>query len=211
MSQELWIIIGSVLLILVLIIVYLKTTEPLKRYEFNSIATLCQTILIFVTLFISIYVIISNRKDTQDLFIKLQTFYSQFSKMDSSLEDVSIKLKEMPHQIDLFSQSIDSLNHAINKQGYDFKTNTQKLNATINSLSSSVKGYEDNIHNYSSQLESIVKQTDKQLIIWKEQQSIIRDEYLRRPVLTIEPVNTSTIGDTLFINDFLVRNDVISN
>src|ERR1035437_9502086 len=49
--------------------------------------------------------------------------------------------------------------------------------------------------NYSSQLKSIVDQTDKQLVIWKDQQRILLDEYSRKPKLIIEAKEIKIIKD----------------
>jgi hypothetical protein len=126
--------------------------------------------------------------------------------MDSSLESVSIKLKEMPQQIDIFSESIDSLNSGIIRQGKDFKANTLKLNTSINSLSTSVKDYENNIQNYSTQLETITKLTTQQLAIWKDQQRVMLDEFTRKPKFKLETKDIVINNDTLIINNFIFTN-----
>ena len=195
------------LTIITTLVIYIKSIKPTKRLEFNSFSTLLQTLFVFITLFITIYIINSSSSDTQKLFNNLRIFNSQFTKIESSLEDVSIKLKEMPKQIELFSKSIDSLNEVVNVQNRDFKINTQKLNSTINSLSNSVKDYEKNIHSYSSQLESIVKLTNQQLDIWKEQQKVLLNELSRRPILKLEAKEISIKNDTSFVNDLVLTNN----
>lgn len=178
-----------------------------KPKKFIARATLLQTLFVFFTLWITIFTIRSSNSDTQNLFLNLKEFSTQFSQMESSLDDVSVKLKEMPRQIENFANSIDSLNNGINQQKKDFQANTKDLNKTIKELSASVSGYEQNINNYSQQLKSVVDLTDKQLSIWKEQQRVLLDEFSRKPILKLETKYTIFSNDTCEIVDLIIVND----
>lgn len=194
------------IIVFTIIIYYLKT-ESSKRLKFESISTLLQTLFIFVTLWIAVYTIQSGNSDTKELFKSLNSFNTQFFTMSKSLDDVSNKLKEMPDKIESFSKAISSLNDVVTQQKIDFIKNTESLNKTIQELSISVSDYEKNIINYSSQLKSIVDQTDKQLVIWKDQQRVLLDEFSRKPKLLIEPKEIKKTGDTCVINDIIIKND----
>lgn len=193
--------------IVITIIVYKKKTAVEERYTFSSLSTLLQTLFVFITLWITIYTILSSSHDTEKLFDNLKIFSSQFFKMDSSLSNVSEKLSKLPKQLDEFSESVKALNKLQTEQAEEFKKNTKLLNETIISLHNTVKDYESNIVNYSNQLNSIVKQTDQQLIIWKEQQRIMLDEMTRKPILRMTPKIFKVSNDTLVINDVLLIND----
>jgi len=189
------------------IYIYFRTTNKSTRFDFNSISTLLQTVFVFITLWITIYTIRSSNSDTNKLFENLDKFNEQFIKMESSLDSVSNKLRTLPIQINKFSQSLDTLNSITNSQTIEFQKSTQSLNQTIEGLSKSVKDYERNIDNYSQQLNSIVKLTDKQLLIWEEQQRILLDEFSRKPILSIIPKQFERVGDTLEVNDINIVND----
>jgi hypothetical protein len=189
------------------IILYIKQTESSERLKFGSLSTLLQTLFVFITLWITIFLIRSSSSDTQNLFNNLDAFNNLFSQMNSSLNEVSIKLKEMPVQIGHFAKSIDSLNISIDKQKSDYQASTRELNNTINELSTSVKDYEKNINDYSNQLKTIVELTDKQLVIWKEQQRVILDEYSRKPILKLSPKEQKVYHDTCEIIDLVISND----
>jgi hypothetical protein len=199
--------IATVLTIILMIIVYIIKTEKSKRSEFTSLSTLLQTLFVFITLWITIYTIRSNNSDTKNLFDNLQKFNSQFSQMEASLGNVSDKLKEMPILIKSFANSIDSLNIGIERQKKDFQANTKDLNKTIKDLSVTVQGYEQNINNYSKQLKTVVGLTNEQLIIWKEQQRVLLDEFSRKPLLKIGVKNIKFNSDTCEINDLIISND----
>ncbi|MEK7263449.1 MAG: hypothetical protein AAB071_02930 [Bacteroidota bacterium] len=203
-------IILTILFFVTLIILtkkYFEQTVYENRWKFDSLSNLLQTLFIFVALWFTIFTIVSGNSDTKILFENLQTFSTQFSNMDTSLNDVSIKLIQMPEKIESFSKSINSLNDVVVQQKLDFQKNTKQLNITIKELSNSVSDYEENINNYSSQLKSIVEQTDKQLIIWKEQQRILLEEYSRKPKLKLLSKDISRNSDTIVINDIVIQND----
>lgn len=98
--------IGVALVIALTVYQYIKTTAKSDRGAFSSLSTLLQTVFVFVTLYITILTIHSSNSDTQQMFQNLESFGNQFSKMESSLDDVSNKLKEMPKQIENFGTSI---------------------------------------------------------------------------------------------------------
>jgi archaellum component FlaC len=187
--------------------IYYKKTDKSEIYNFNSLSTLLQTTFVFITLYITIYTIQSSNSATNKLFDNLNDFNSQFSKMEFSLEDVSQKLKILPEQIEKFSKSLDTLNSITSIQSQNFKKNTSELNNTIGELATSVKNYEENIDNYSSQIKTIVDLTDKQLMIWKEQQRVLLDEFSRKPVLKIETKQIKYSKDTCEIVDIVFIND----
>jgi hypothetical protein len=189
------------------IFLYIKQTKPKEVWHFNSLSTLLQTLFVFVTLLVTIYTIQSSSEDTQTLFSNLQEFNKQFSQMESSLADVSVKLKEMPEKIEAFGKSIGALNNTIDKQTRDFQANTLGLNQTIGRLSSSVDGYRENIDNYSQQLTTIVDLTNKQLVIWKEQQRVLLDEFSRKPVLFLRKKAYAYNKDTCEVTGIDIGND----
>lgn len=196
-----------ILTIVFTIILYVKQTESSERLKFGSFSTLLQTLFVFITLWITIFLIRSSNSDTQNLFNNLNAFNNLFSQMNSSLNEVSLKLKEMPVQIGHFAKSIDSLNINIDKQKNDFRANTGKLNKTIEGLSVSVNDYKKNINDYSQQLKTVVNLTDKQLTIWKEQQRILLDEFSRKPELKLQPKDKKIYNDTCEIIDLVISND----
>jgi len=196
-----------ILTIILTIIIYVRKTEKGERLGFTSLSTLLQTIFVFITLGITIYIIRSGNSSTQQLFDNLNNFNNQFSNINSSMQSVSHKLKEIPELIEIFSESIDSLNIVIKQQKDDFQENTNKLNKTIEELSTTLDGYEKNINDYSLQLKSIVDLTGKQLIIWKDQQRVLLDEFSRKPILRIDPKETKFLNDTCEIIDLVLVND----
>jgi len=188
-----------------MIIVYIKTAIADEKWKFNSLATLLQSVFIFITLWITIYTIYTSSSDTEKLFENLNSSNSRLYEMKTSMDNVSEKLKEMPNKIEKFSVSIDSLNYIMYQQKTDFKKNTDALNNTIKNLSESVSKYESNIDNYSEQLNKIVGLTDQQLIIWKNQQRVLLDEFSRKPILVIYPKKIVK-GDKILINDLIIEN-----
>ena len=197
----------TIITLFLTVYIYLKKTDKSKYFNFTSLSSLLQTIFVFITLYITIYTIQSSNSDTNKLFDNLTEFNTQFSKMESSLEDVSKKLKILPEQIEKFSKSLDTLNSITSIQSQDFKKNTSELNSTIGNLATSVKKYEENIDNYSSQIKTIVDLTDKQLTIWKEQQRVLLDEFSRKPDLKIETKKIKYSKDTCEIVDIVFVND----
>jgi hypothetical protein len=162
-------------------IYYIRTTKKEDRWKFQSISNLLQTIFVFITLEITIYVIIGSNEDMSKLFDKLEGFYNKMSRMDTSLMKTSDRLSKLPGQLDTLSISVKDLNNVVNAQKEGFERNTSQLNNSVGSLTSSINEYEKNIKDYSSQLNKIVSATDKQLIIWEKQQEIVKKEYERRP------------------------------
>lgn len=184
------------------VIAYFRTTDS----RFQRLSTLLQTIFVFITLNVAIYTIYSSDSDTQKLFENLQRFNDQFENMESSMDDVSQKLKILPNQIEAFSKSLDTLNSIAYRQSEDFKMSTTELNTTIDKLATSAKNYEENISNYSSSIERLVDLTDQQLLILKEQQRLLLDEYSRRPEFKLE-TKPKYSNDTCEIVSVVLKND----
>lgn len=195
------------LTILATIILYLKQTDKGERFKIASLSMLLQTIFVFITLWITVYTIRSGNSDTKELFNNLNSFNSQLVSINTSFNVLSENLREMPDQLKKFSNTIDTLNFIIKKQNEDFKSNTEKLNISINNLTQSVAFYEKNISSYNQQLSKIVELTDKQLDIWKEQQRVLLDEFSRKPILGLKPKEFVCSNDSCTINDLLVIND----
>jgi hypothetical protein len=193
--------------LLVLIILYLWHTRPVERWQVGNLSDLLQTVFVFVALGFTIFTIQSTSKDTETLFKNLRGFDTLFSKMDSSLGDVSVRLEEMPKRIEEFGNSVKFLNNTIDKQTKDFQSNTKTLNETITRLSESVNDYRQNMNNISQQLKTIVDLTDKQLMIWKEQQKLVLEEIARRPQLTIRRNGEIVEKDTCEIVDVVIENN----
>jgi len=196
-----------VLTILTTIIMYFLQTDKDKKFEIGSLSILLQTLFVFVTLWITIYTIKSSNSDTEELFTNLNSFNSQLLEMNTSFDELSLKLKEMPKQLNEFSDTIDSLNNITIRQNEDFKNNSRKLNYSISELTQSVAGYDKNINNYSQQLSTVVDLTDKQLVIWKEQQRVLLEEFSRKPILRLNPKEFSFNDDSCKINDLILKND----
>ncbi len=195
-----------ILAIIATVIVYFRDTVKYYRSYFDSLSKLLQTIFIFIALWISVYTILSTNQNTEKLFENLEGYKNNISEIGGAIDELSHKLKELPVQIDNFSNSIDTLNRIVINQSDNYKTNTKTLNSSVNNFSSSLNMFEENINKYNNQLNKIVESTDKQLEIWKEQQSILLDEFSRKPILNMYFKDTTQTGDSIKINEIILEN-----
>ncbi|MBI5916238.1 MAG: hypothetical protein HY842_12755 [Bacteroidetes bacterium] len=196
-----------VLLSIIIILRYFSHYKKGERTNFSNLATLIQTIFVFVTLWITIWTISSSNQTTVDTLNELKSISSSSSAVNDGLEGVSEKLKEIPRELEQFSITLNSLDKSLVSQQGQVKDNIKRLKNNIDGLNKSVQQYQMFINNYSGQLEKIVNRTDEQLAIWKDQQKILLEEFSRKPDMTFDISKCQKIGDTLKINELAISNN----
>lgn len=105
--------------------------------------------------------------------------------LNSNLTSVNNKMTELPIAIETYSNSLGGLNSTLKEQQSSILKATTDLNSSFQNLDEGIDQFENNLLRYNNQLDKIIAQTEEQLIIWKEQQQIIKDEYSRRPEIEL--------------------------
>jgi len=108
--------------------------------------------------------------------------------LNTNLNSVNEKFKEIPKSISEFSTTLGELNKTIVEQQESLKENTQKLSETVESFKSNITKFEESIGQYNNELDKIIEQTEVQLKIWEKQQELMKNEFARRTNLQIENI-----------------------
>lgn len=184
-----------------------------KRGKFLEQKSIIEFISIFVSIFFAVLTIYqtteaikSSQEDSSVLIKKMDNIISSANNAKNVLDSVSFRLGRLPNELDKFSISIRNLDAVVQTQQNKFLENIQSLKENVGGLSSSIGDYKNYIDNYSIQLKKIVAQTDAQLMIWKEQQEIMKKHYSRKPEISLSIFEKSENDSTLEIKKLIIQN-----
>jgi len=200
----LWPIIIAIIFTIVVFIFY-KYEKSNSRW--NRKAALLQTIGVVWALVFAVYSIQSANNGTNATINEINRLFSTSKKLSDQFEKLSSNLSSMPKQLESFSNKLIILDSTIGKQQKNISSNLENIRNTIADFNKSIFTYKNSIDDYSSQLSKIVSATESQLVIWKEQQSIVKKEYSRRSVLTLAPTKCLQNDSTFTIEGIKVIND----
>lgn len=155
------------------------------------------------------------------LFRTLNTITQTAHESKTTLLDVNKSLSKVPLHLDSFALSVHRIQDIISFQQNQFIERNILLQNNVSNLANSISEYGSFINNYSIQLNNIVKEsekqldlikniaalTDSQLIIWKDQQKYLKNEYERAPDLTLY-FDNFTINDSIAVlKDLIILNN----
>jgi len=185
-----------------------------KREKFLEQKSIIEFVSIFVFIFFAVLTIYqttesikSSQEDSLVLIKKMDNIISSANNAKNVLDSVSFRLGRLPNELDKFSNSIRNLDAVVQTQQNKFLENIQSLKENVGGLSSSIGEYKNYIDNYSIQLKKIVAQTDSQLVIWKNQQELVKRDYDRRPVLSFVINDKNETDSSITINELILKND----
>lgn len=186
----------------VYVIYRLEKSNP----RWNRKAALIQTIGVVWALAFAVYSIKTANEGTNATINEINRLFSTSKKLSDQFEKLSANLSSMPKQLESFSNKLIKLDSTIDKQQKNISSNLNNFKNTISDFDKSLFTYKNSIDDYSSQLSKIVSATDSQLVIWKEQQAIVKKEYSRRPILNIRPLKFIQNDSTFTIDGIMVVN-----
>lgn len=168
---------------------YLYKKKKERFVELKSIIEFVSFFLTAIFALVTVYQtgqsIKSSQEDSENLIKKIDNVITSANNAKDILDTVSSKLAPLPSQLNKFSKSISTLNSVVESQQKRFVDNISNLEGSVGSLTSNLKDYRNYINDYSSQLKTIVSQTDSQLKIWKDQQELVKKDYERKPFLSL--------------------------
>lgn len=180
----------SFLLISYLIWDYKKIKKNTELERRHSLVQVVSVIIAIALALHSLVISIDALKSSDIATNRTIGILNNISKSSEDLSDSQIKiadrLSKIPDQLDKFSSGIDSLNKLINIQQATLSSNIRNLNESSDSLRSNLLNYSQSLGKFSSELNSIIVSTDKQLKIWTEQQELMKKEFNRKPILDLK-------------------------
>ncbi len=179
------------------IIVYIFYKLEKSNTKWNRKAALFQTIGVVLASVFAVYSIQSANEGTNQTINEIKRLFNTSKNLSDQFEKLSFNLSTMPSKLEDFSGKLIKLDSIVDKQQTNISSNLQNFKNSISDFDRSLSVYRNSINDYSSQLSKIVTATDSQLVIWKEQQAIVKKEYSRRPILSIEP-EKCTKNDSVF-------------
>lgn len=197
------------MIVLSLIFIGLLVLRYYKDKEFQKYNSLIELFAIFFAIWFSIDSIEGANqtlKKYQENTDQLRNLYYTALAEKSTMDSLSLKLSQIPVQLDQFSNSLQMMNSVVRDQYGFFNQGVQGLNENISGLKQGVIASKEYVNSFNSEISRIVELTDKQLKIWEEQQKIVLDEYKRRPVLELVKDKLIENDSSLIITDLILKN-----
>lgn len=188
----------------VVILILFKLEKDSTRW--SRIATLIQTVAVVWALAFAVYSIESANEGTDKTVKEIGRLFNASTELSTQFEKLSSNMSTMPAQLEKFSNKIAELDSTVDKQQHNLSSALNDFKNNISDFNQSLSTYRNSVSDYSSQLSKIVRATDSQLVIWKEQQAIVKKEYSRRPILYLEPARCIQSDSTVTIEGIIVVN-----